>query len=143
MQHYSADHNGAEWCCVDSLGKTCRDLQPSKRFPNNPWSYEACTTPPREGSFLHKCSYMQGSRLSTLSTMQACFGCFTGPLYPPAHHGGIFTIAGAVAEAVVGGISRIGAVQHATSTTATSTTTTTITMKTNTETTTTIPLEQP
>jgi hypothetical protein len=54
----SADSNGAVWCYVDSdSSSSCRDLRPSSRcwtkppqtnlsrFPSNPWSYEACTTP--------------------------------------------------------------------------------------------------
>merc|ERR1719391_20697 len=42
----SADKTGAVWCYVHSAHySSCSDLQPSKRFPNNPWSYEACATP--------------------------------------------------------------------------------------------------
>merc|ERR1712012_1224654 len=40
------DGSGARWCYVDAaLGSSCQDLTPSARFPNNPWSYEACATP--------------------------------------------------------------------------------------------------
>merc|ERR1712211_151162 len=38
-----ADSTGALWCYVDSAySSTCQDKQFSARFPNNPWSYEAC-----------------------------------------------------------------------------------------------------
>ena len=35
------------WKLLDiiCLNTPCQDLVPSKRFPNNPWSYEACATP--------------------------------------------------------------------------------------------------
>merc|ERR1712107_281809 len=43
----SADSTGARWCYVDSAhSSSCQDLRFSARFPNNPWSYEACATPP-------------------------------------------------------------------------------------------------
>merc|ERR1712186_53859 len=41
----TVDSTGAQWCYVDPLYSSCQDLVPSKRFPNNPWSYEACATP--------------------------------------------------------------------------------------------------
>merc|ERR1712012_520713 len=42
----SAESTGALWCYVDSAySSTCQDKQFSARFPNNPWSYEACATP--------------------------------------------------------------------------------------------------
>merc|ERR1712013_718614 len=42
----TVDGSGARWCYVDAaLGSSCQDLTPSARFPNNPWSYEACATP--------------------------------------------------------------------------------------------------
>merc|ERR1739848_385657 len=41
----TVDGTGAQWCYVDSTLSTCQDLVPSKRFPHNPWSYEACATP--------------------------------------------------------------------------------------------------
>merc|ERR1712061_302366 len=41
----TVDSTGAQWCYVDSTYSSCQDLVPSKRFPNNPWSYEACATP--------------------------------------------------------------------------------------------------
>ena len=49
----STDHTGARWCYVDSAHhSSCQDLHHSARFPNNPWSYEACATPAR-----HQCGY--------------------------------------------------------------------------------------
>ena len=42
----TVDSTGAQWCYVDSDHySSCQDLVPSQRFPNNPWSYEACATP--------------------------------------------------------------------------------------------------
>merc|ERR1711874_727747 len=63
----TVDSTGAQWCYVDQAYSSCQDLVPSKRFPNNPWSYEACATP------------AQGSPL-----------CPVVPVYPPSdsyrHH---------------------------------------------------------
>ena len=44
-QFFVSDGTGAQWCYVDSTHSSCQDLVPSQRFPNNPWSYEACATP--------------------------------------------------------------------------------------------------
>merc|ERR1712186_261500 len=42
----TVDSTGAQWCYVDSDHySSCQDFVPSQRFPNNPWSYEACATP--------------------------------------------------------------------------------------------------
>jgi len=41
----TVDSTGARWCYT-SHGSTCQDLTTSTRFPSNPWSYEACATPP-------------------------------------------------------------------------------------------------
>merc|ERR1711911_118995 len=41
----TVDSTGAQWCYVDTSYSSCADLVPSLRFPNNPWSYEACATP--------------------------------------------------------------------------------------------------
>merc|ERR1712102_115936 len=41
----TVDSTAAQWCYVDQAYSSCQDLVPSKRFPNNPWSYEACATP--------------------------------------------------------------------------------------------------
>merc|ERR1712038_625925 len=62
----TVDSTGAQWCYVDPAYSSCQDLVPSKGFPNNPWSYEACATP------------AQGSPL-----------CPVAPVYPPSdsyHH---------------------------------------------------------
>merc|ERR1712119_257652 len=61
----TVDSTGAQWCYVDPAYSSCQDLVPSKRFPSNPWSYEACATP------------AQGSPL-----------CPVAPVYPPSdnHH---------------------------------------------------------
>merc|ERR1712152_132581 len=42
----AADSTGARWCYIDNaLTSSCQDKRFSARFPNNPWSYEACATP--------------------------------------------------------------------------------------------------
>merc|ERR1711976_716338 len=42
----SADSTCARRCYVDNAhSSSCQDLRFSARFPNNPWSYEACATP--------------------------------------------------------------------------------------------------
>merc|ERR1711982_257957 len=42
----TVDGTGAQWCYVDAAhSSSCQDLVLSQRFPNNPWSYEACATP--------------------------------------------------------------------------------------------------
>merc|ERR1712032_1322423 len=39
-----ADNSGRTWCYTTGWGNSgCGDLQSSKRFPNNPWSYRACS----------------------------------------------------------------------------------------------------
>merc|ERR1711963_444227 len=43
----AADSTGARWCYIDNAySSSCQDKRFSARFPNNPWSYEACATPP-------------------------------------------------------------------------------------------------
>jgi len=38
-----ADNTGRYWCYTTGYGnRNCGDLQSSNRFPNNPWSYNAC-----------------------------------------------------------------------------------------------------
>merc|ERR1711936_104743 len=49
----SVDSTGARWCYVDHLPSTCQDLSHSARFPNNPWTYEACSTPPEHSGAHH------------------------------------------------------------------------------------------
>merc|ERR1719471_2606889 len=44
----SVDSTGARWCYIDqTFGSSCQDKRFSARFPNNPWSYEACAPPLR------------------------------------------------------------------------------------------------
>merc|ERR1719402_1147338 len=39
-----ADNSGRNWCYTTGWGSSgCGDLQSSKRYPNNPWSYRACS----------------------------------------------------------------------------------------------------
>ena len=38
----SADPGRGRWCYTTGWNSSCRDLQRSQRYPNNPWSYEAC-----------------------------------------------------------------------------------------------------
>merc|ERR1711936_974331 len=49
----SVDSTGARWCYVDHLPSTCQDLSHSARFPNNPWTYEACSTPQEHSGAHH------------------------------------------------------------------------------------------
>merc|ERR1712203_61393 len=49
----SVDSTGARWCYVDHLPSSCQDLSHSVRFPANPWSYEACSTPPENSGPHH------------------------------------------------------------------------------------------
>merc|ERR1712107_50787 len=49
----SVDSTGARWCYVDHLPSSCQDLSHSARFPANPWSYEACSTPPENSGHHH------------------------------------------------------------------------------------------
>merc|ERR1711971_368935 len=49
----SVDSTGARWCYIDHLPSSCQDLSHSARFPNNPWSYEACSTPPEHSGAHH------------------------------------------------------------------------------------------
>merc|ERR1711997_1045786 len=37
------DNTGRTWCYTTGRNNNCGDLQNSKRFPNNPWSYTACS----------------------------------------------------------------------------------------------------
>merc|ERR1711971_137526 len=50
----SVDSTGARWCYVDHLPSSCQDLSHSARFPHNPWSYEACSTPPEHSGAHHQ-----------------------------------------------------------------------------------------
>merc|ERR1711971_192859 len=37
------DNTGRTWCYTTGRNNNCGDLQNSRRFPNNPWSYNACS----------------------------------------------------------------------------------------------------
>merc|ERR1711936_495609 len=37
------DNTGRTWCYTTGRNNNCGDLQNSNRFPNNPWSYNACS----------------------------------------------------------------------------------------------------
>merc|ERR1712062_923600 len=37
------DNTGRTWCYTTGWSNNCGDLQSSKRYPNNPWSYTACS----------------------------------------------------------------------------------------------------
>merc|ERR1719507_614106 len=40
----SQDHGKGTWCYTTGWNSGCRDLHSSKRYPNNPWSYQACNS---------------------------------------------------------------------------------------------------
>merc|ERR1739845_254679 len=40
----TADNSGRKWCYTTGGYLGCSDASPSKRFPNNPWSYQACSS---------------------------------------------------------------------------------------------------
>merc|ERR1711892_520550 len=39
----SRDETGRSWCYTTGWNSGCGDLHSSSRFPNNPWSYNACS----------------------------------------------------------------------------------------------------
>merc|ERR1711863_97946 len=39
----STDNTGQTWCYTTGWNNNCGDLQTSKRYQNNPWSYRACS----------------------------------------------------------------------------------------------------
>merc|ERR1711874_40819 len=84
----SSDHSGAKWCYVNSWSSPCQDLQKSNRF-RQPWSYEACATPPRHlcnpygggsGGGGGRWGCNTGSSGSSGSSGSGCgrYGCNTG-----------------------------------------------------------------
>merc|ERR1712211_164090 len=38
----SSDHGKGSWCYTTGWSSGCSDLHSSSRYPNNPWSYQAC-----------------------------------------------------------------------------------------------------
>merc|ERR1712179_556274 len=86
----SVDHTGAQWCYVDSHHSSCQDLVYSKRFPDNPWSYEACATP----AVVHAPAHVPHHQPAYVAHHQPVYAshhqpAYTGPQQPvyPAHHG--------------------------------------------------------
>ena len=70
---FSADATGAFWCYVDSSHySSCEDLQPSSRFPNNPWSYQACATPEESGYECQAFGASAGSGSTSSSGSPVC-----------------------------------------------------------------------
>merc|ERR1712004_45184 len=43
------DNTGRTWCYTTGWSNNCGDLQTSKRYPNTPWSYTACSNQGRGG----------------------------------------------------------------------------------------------
>lgn len=80
----TVDGTGAQWCYVDSSLSSCQDLVPSSRFPHNPWSYEACATPPI-GSLACP-SYSPPSHPHP-AVPTAEQGTASFPIGPPIYHG--------------------------------------------------------
>merc|ERR1711971_875918 len=91
----SVDSTGARWCYVDHLPSSCQDLSHSARFPNNPWSYEACSTPPEHSGAHH---HHQPAYTAPLHQHPA----YTVPVqhvpvhhvpahHAPAHHAPVYT----------------------------------------------------
>merc|ERR1719245_1404281 len=39
----SSDSGKGSWCYTTGWNSGCTDLQSSQKFPNNPWSYQACS----------------------------------------------------------------------------------------------------
>merc|ERR1719471_2430820 len=74
----SVDSTGARWCYIDqTFGSSCQDKRFSARFPNNPWSYEACATP------------LPYAPLSPVAPPHhhVPSAAFTGPVHSHPHHG--------------------------------------------------------
>ena len=71
---FSVDSTGAQWCYVPSVKSTCQDLQQSARFPHNPWSYQACSTPAR------------GTTQCPAATHHQPYPPHHHPYHPPYHH---------------------------------------------------------
>merc|ERR1712012_831317 len=76
----AADSTGARWCYIDNAySSSCQDKRFSARFPNNPWSYEACATPPPPTYVSHVPAHVH--------VPAAPSAAFTAPVNTiPAHH---------------------------------------------------------
>merc|ERR1711971_1177155 len=79
----SVDSTGARWCYVDHLPSSCQDLSHSARFPNNPWSCEACSTPPEHSGAHH---HHQAAYTAPVHHVPA----YTVPA--PVHHAPVYTV---------------------------------------------------
>merc|ERR1712110_707866 len=84
----SVDSTGARWCYIDHLPSSCQDLSHSARFPNNPWSYEACSTPPEHSGahHHHQAAYTAPVHHAPVHHVPA----FTVPA--PVHHAPVYTV---------------------------------------------------
>merc|ERR1712203_1178302 len=84
----SVDSTGARWCYVDHLPSTCQDLSHSARFPNNPWTYEACPTPPEHSGahHHHQPAYTAPVHHAPVQHVPA----YTVPA--PVHHAPVYTV---------------------------------------------------
>merc|ERR1712107_519811 len=82
----SVDSTGARWCYVDHLPSSCQDLSHSARFPANPWSYEACSTPSENSGHHH---HVQPAYTAPVHHQPA----YTVPAHhAPAHHAPAYTL---------------------------------------------------
>merc|ERR1712020_265645 len=92
----SVDSTGARWCYVDHLPSSCQDLSHSARFPNNPWSYEACSTPPEHSGahHHHQPAYTAPVHAPVHVPVQAPahvhVPAYTAPA--PVHHAPVYTV---------------------------------------------------
>merc|ERR1712029_63779 len=75
-------HCGQQWCYVDPAYSSCQDLVPSQRFPNNPWSYEACATPPHTSPV---CLGVPAPVLPVAPVAPAVPVVPVEPVHPPVH----------------------------------------------------------
>merc|ERR1719190_172050 len=78
----TVDSTGAQWCYVDPAYSSCQDLVPSQRFPNNPWSYEACATPPHTSPV---CLGVPAPVLPVAPVAPAVPVVPVEPVHPPVH----------------------------------------------------------
>merc|ERR1711936_959940 len=88
----SVDSTGARWCYVDHLPSSCQDLSHSARFPNNPWSYEACSTPPEHSGahHHHQAAYTAPVHVPVQAPAHVHVPAYTAPA--PVHHAPVYTV---------------------------------------------------
>merc|ERR1711971_1042734 len=97
---------GGVWCYVDNgATSSCRDLRQSSRFPNNPWSYEACTSPPAPSPACPD-PICRGTNCPTQPLCRHLGNC--GPSLPVQQQPGIqpihLPILGAITGAILGAL---------------------------------------